>query len=87
MLLSIISNQFRIIYQTKILLDKGYSQKDIAIELGTSPGRIWHISNKTNNYSEENLKKYLLLFADLDRDIKKGIIEKNIGLELLLLKI
>ena len=60
----ILANQFRIMYQSKELLKKGYSEKDIA----------------------SILKIHLNNLADIDIGIKTGTLNKDLALELFILK-
>jgi DNA polymerase III subunit delta len=81
----ILANQFRLIYQVKVLINHGYTEKDIAAKLDIHPFRVKLAYQKGNKYKEEILLKYLNELADLDINIKTGIIDKNIGLELFFL--
>jgi DNA polymerase-3 subunit delta len=81
----ILANQFRLIYQTKKLYKKGYSEKDIASKLGIHPYRIKLAG--LLKIEEEQLLNYIEKLADLDEDIKMGRTNKDIGLELFLLQI
>ncbi len=83
----LLANQFRIIYQTKILYQQGYTEKDIASELGIHPYRIKLAYQKGRLFDDSTLIKYLKELANLDIGIKTGQIDKNIGLELFLLQL
>jgi DNA polymerase-3 subunit delta len=83
----LLANQFRIIYQTKVLYQKGYTEKDIAGRLGIHPYRIKLAYEKGKLFEENTLLDYLNKLADLDIAIKTGQIDKNIGLELFLLQL
>ncbi len=81
----IIANQFRLIFQVKRLKSKGLSDSEIASELVVHPYRV-KLAKETN-LSEKELLKYLTTLADLDEQIKTGKINKDVGLELFLLKL
>jgi len=81
-----LSNQFRIIYQSKILKSKGYSEKDISDVLKIHPYRVKLALQKASKYSSEKLLKYLSDFADMDMGIKSGNISKNNVLEMFILE-
>lgn len=81
----IIANQFRLIFQVKRLKSKGLSDSEIASELAVHPYRV-KLAKETN-LSEKELLKYLTTLADLDEQIKTGKINKDVGLELFLLKL
>lgn len=82
-----LANQFRLIYQAKVLSKKGYSEKNIADELEIHPYRIKLALQKGRIFQEDFLLKCLQKLADLDADIKHGRIEKELGFELFLLEI
>ncbi len=81
----ILANQIRIIYQTKELYKKGYTEKDIASNLNIHPYRIRLALQKSREYESSALLQHLNDLADLDINIKSGLIDKNLGLELFIL--
>lgn len=82
-----LSNQFRLIYQVKELYKKGYREYDIADILDQKPYTIKKASERIKKYSEKELLNYINELGKLDIDIKSGLIDKNIGLELFILNI
>lgn len=82
----ILANQFRIMYQSKELLKKGYSEKDIASTLKIHPYRVKLAIQNSRNYTSDILLKNLNALADIDIGIKTGTINKNLALELFILK-
>ncbi len=79
------ANHFRLIFQTKKLMEMGYSITDIAKKLAVHPYRVKLASEKAYHYDENIILKRLNKLADLDINIKSGLIEKNTGFELFLL--
>ena len=82
----ILANQFRIMYQSKELLKKGYSEKDIANILKIHPYRVKLAIQNSRNYTSEVLLKNLNNLADIDIGIKTGILNKDLALELFIFK-
>lgn len=82
----ILANQFRIMFQSKELLKKGYSEKDIANILKIHPYRVKLAIQNSRNYTSEVLLKNLNNLADIDIGIKTGILNKDLALELFILK-
>ncbi len=82
-----LANQFRIMYQSKQMFKKGYSEKDISTRLNIHPYRIKLALQKSHNFDEELLLDYLKKLSNLDYEMKSGKIDKNIGLELFILSI
>ncbi len=82
----ILANQFRIMYQSKELLKKGYTEKDIASILKIHPYRVKLAIQNGRSYSSKTLLKYLNNLADIDIGIKTGKLNKDLALELFILK-
>ena len=82
----ILANQFRIMYQSKELLKKGYSEKDIAATLKIHPYRVKLAIQNSRSYTSETLLKYLNDLADIDIGIKTGTLNKDLALELFILR-
>lgn len=82
----ILANQFRIIYQAKELLKKGLSEKDVASTLKIHPYRVKVALQNSRNYDSKTLLKFISDLADIDFDIKTGKINKDLALELFILK-
>ena len=80
-----LANQFRIMYQSKQLLKKGYSEREIANLLEIHEFRVKKALEKGRKYSSDEILKKLEDLADLDYQIKSGQLDKNIGLELFIL--
>ncbi|MFA5603459.1 MAG: DNA polymerase III subunit delta [Bacilli bacterium] len=87
MIISMLANKFRMMYQSKLLIQKGYTINDIATNLGSHPYPVKLAIEKGREYSSELLLNYLEKLADLDFNIKSGIIDKELGLELFILSI
>lgn len=83
----LLANQIRIIYQTKVLIKKGYSERDIASKIEAHPYQVKLAHQKNYNFTESELLDYLMKLADLDIAIKTGKINKDVGLEMLLLEL
>ena len=83
----LLANQFRIMYQAKQLIKKGYSEKDISSSLNVHPYRIKLALEKSRSFQEETLLNYLKQLSHLDYEIKSGKTDKNIGLELFILSL
>ena len=82
-----LANQFRLMYQVKVLVSKGYTEDDIASLLNSKKYPVHLAIQKGYRYSSDILLKHLEELADLDIKIKSGDIDKNLALELFLLRI
>ena len=82
-----ISNSFKDLLTTAKLLKAGYSQHDISRFYNVSSSRAYYIVKDAKNFRIEDLENYIIKMADLDYKIKSGKIDKNIGIELILLQL
>jgi DNA polymerase-3 subunit delta len=85
MVLVMLANQFRLIYQTKNLNKLSYSEKNMADILNIHPYRVKKALEKSRDLSNEDLLKYIEALADLDRDIKIGNVDSKESFELFIL--
>ncbi len=86
-ILVMLANQFRLIYQVKELSKKGYREYDIMDILDQKQFTIKKAVERISKYKDTELLKYINDLAELDINIKSGLIDKNIGLELFILNI
>lgn len=86
-IIAMISNSFKDLLTTAKLLKAGYSQHDISRFYNVSSSRAYYIVKDAKNFRVEDLENYIIKMADLDYKIKSGKIDKNIGIELILLQL
>jgi len=83
---ALIASQFRIMLQVKELAARSWPNQQIAAQLGLHPYRVRLAAEKARSWSEERLAERLREIAELDYRMKTGQIDKELGLELYLLK-
>lgn len=83
----VLANKFRLIYQSKNLYKKGYSEKDISTLLNTNYYAIKKCLESGRFYDDKLLLSLLNKLAELDIEIKSGNIDKNLGLELFIMEL
>lgn len=86
-LLGMLSKTFTELLIASKLLLCGYSNQDIATICNINKGRAYYLVQDAKNFNDTELSTYIKALADLDFKIKTGIINKYVGLELLLLKL
>lgn len=86
-ILSLIANQFRLIYQVKLLTQKGYGQKQIAGMLKVHPFRVKLAGNQGSSFNDKELLWILNEVAESDYKMKTGKMDKKLVLELFLMKL
>lgn len=83
-LLALLSYQFRVIFQVKLLVKKGYPLQRIQSEVKVHPYVVKLARDRSNRFSEVTLEKMIQLLAETDAKIKRGEMDKGIAFELLL---
>lgn len=84
-IITMLADQFRLIYQTKMMYDFGYTKQDIIDQLVVHPYRIKLA--KEASVTIEEAKIYLMKLFDLDVAIKTGKKDKKQGFKMFLLGI
>lgn len=86
-ILSILANQFRLLYQTKELQRRGYGQQQMASYLKVHPFRIKLAAGQAKLFSEDDLKEIINLCAESDYQMKTSGMNKIMIIEMLLFKL
>ena len=84
-LISLIARDFRIMYNIKTMLNENANEYTILNELGLMDWQLNKYLQKVFPYKLEELKNILINLANLDLNIKKGKIDRFLGLELFIL--
>ncbi|KAA0549346.1 DNA polymerase III subunit delta [Bacillus sp. BGMRC 2118] len=85
-ILSLLTGQFRLLFQVKELSSKGYGQQQIASHLKIHPFRVKLAMQKVSQFSSSTLLKAIHELAEMDYKIKTGQIDKKLAIELFILK-
>lgn len=86
-LIVLIAGQFRLLYQVKLLSNKGYTDQEIGKILKINPYRIKYLLADLRNHDMNQLTYYLNELSLLDLQIKKGEIDKKLALEVFFMKV
>ncbi len=86
-LIGLLESQYRLLYQVKILYNKGVSSKEIATILDVHPFRVKKTLELIRFYTLKEVRKFLKRLADIDYKIKSGIYDNNNIIELLILNL
>lgn len=84
-IIALLINKFQEMYNVSILAKANTSQNDIATIFNVKPGRAYYMIKAAKSSSISQIKKNLDLLNKLDLDLKTGMIDENLGLELYLL--
>ena len=82
---ALLTKQFEIMYDAIELSSRGMSIAQMAKATGVNEFRFKKAYQASNAYSLSRIKKILTDLYNIDRDIKRGDIDKNVALELLVL--
>ncbi len=80
--IALLTKQFEIMYDSLELSDKGYSLEQIAKSTGVNQFRLKKAYRAAMAYSKSKIKTLLIDLYNIDRDIKRGDIDKDVALEL-----
>lgn len=86
-ILAVITTQIRLIYQVKELARRGYGQKQIAGHLKVHPFRVKLAAGQAQKFAEKELISLIKQLADADYKMKTGAMNKELLIELILLKL
>lgn len=87
MILFLINRQFNILLQIKDLHKQGFSNGEISKEVGIPPFAVSKNIKMSNNFSYKELKHNLEYGVETDEKIKRGLIEENIAIDILIVKL
>lgn len=86
-LLALITSNYRLYYQSKILNQKGYSGQQIAKTVGVHPYRVKLALNQARKYDLETLLTIIDVCAETDYQLKSSYMDKVLILELFIMKL
>jgi len=86
-ILAVITGQFRLIYQVKELARRGYGQQQIASHIKVHPFRVKLAAGQAQKFQDVELTSIMKELAEADYKMKTGAMNKELVIELFLLKI
>ncbi|MDX8359525.1 DNA polymerase III subunit delta [Cytobacillus sp. IB215316] len=86
-ILSLVSNQFRLIYQVKELARQGYNQQKISSIIKVHPYRVKLAAGQAKLFGDQELKGIIGQLAEADYDMKVGNVDKQLILELFIMSL
>ncbi len=86
-ILMLMVRQFRMILQVKQLTQLGYSQQQIASQIGAHPYAVKVAAEQGRQYNERTLANVISRCAELDVAMKTGKVDKVLGLEMFLFQL
>lgn len=86
-ILIVIASKIRLMYQVKVLSEKGYTVNDIANQLETKSYPVQLAGTAAKKYSKEKLLNTLISIGELDENIKTGKVVPVNALELFIINL
>lgn len=86
-ILIVIASKIRLMYQVKVLSEKGYTVNDIANQLETKTYPVQLAGVAAKKYSKEKLLNTLINIGELDENIKTGKVVPASALELFIINL
>ncbi|MCA1036297.1 DNA polymerase III subunit delta [Bacillus infantis] len=86
-ILSILTGQFRLIYQVKELSRRGYGQQQTAGYLKVHPFRVKLAAGQAQLFGDEELSRIMKLLAEADYEMKTGGMNKEMLIEMFLFRL
>lgn len=85
-ILFLLARQYRILYEVKELMQKGYGRKDIASRAGLHPFAAGKYMDQAKLFKGRELLHILNDAVDLEQWVKTGMISDNLAVEVFLVK-
>lgn len=85
-ILYLLTRQYRILFQVKELLGKGYGRKEIAAKAGVPPFAAGKYINQAKGLTSGKLREILEESAQIEQQVKTGLLTDNLAVELFLVK-
>ncbi|MDR1794233.1 MAG: DNA polymerase III subunit delta [Erysipelotrichaceae bacterium] len=85
-LIALIASQFRVVFESLVLFERGYHPEQIASELNQNSYRIQKALEAGRNSSKERVLELLAALSRFDTQSKAGLMPKQLGFELFLIQ-
>lgn len=86
-ILIVIASKIRLMYQVKVLGEKGYTVNDIASRLDVKTYPVQLAGNAARKYSKDKLLNALISIGEIDENIKTGKVSPSSALELFIINL
>lgn len=85
-IVGLLAGQIRFLFQVRVCMDQGMWKDQIASELHAHPYRVQINMQRAQDHTPEQLLDQLSELAQFDRDMKRGLVDKDEGFEQFILK-
>ena len=85
-ILALLTRQFKLLLEVKVLTKQGFDRKDIASKTGVPPFAVGKYQDQAKRFSQKELRGILEESADIDESVKTGKLTDILGVELFIMK-
>lgn len=85
-ILFLLTRQYRILYQVRGLMKKGYGRKEIATKAGLHPFAAGKYMDQAKRFRSKEIRSILEDSADIEQRVKTGLLTDNLAVEIFLVK-
>lgn len=85
-ILFLLTRQYRILYQVRGLMKKGYGRKEIAAKAGLHPFATGKYMDQAKRFRSKEIRDILEDSADIEQRVKTGLLTDHLAVEIFLVK-
>ena len=85
-ILFLLTRQFKLLLEVKVLTKQGFERKDIASKTGLHPFVVGKYQEQAKNFSEKELRAIMEESVDIEECVKTGRLSDTLGVELFIMK-
>ena len=85
-ILFLLTRQFKLLLEVKVLTKQGFDRKDIASKTGLHPFVVGKYQEQAKNFSEKELRGIMEESVDIEECVKTGRLSDTLGVELFIMK-
>lgn len=85
-ILFLLTRQYRILYQVRGLMKKGYGRKEIASKAGLHPFAAGKYMEQAKRFHSDEIRRILEDSADIEQRVKTGLLTDHLAVEIFLVK-
>ena len=85
-ILFLLTRQFKLLLEVKVLTKQGFDRKDIASKTGLHPFVVGKYQEQAKSFSKKELRAIMEDSADIEESVKTGNLTDTLGVELFIMK-
>ena len=85
-ILFLLTRQFKLLLEVKVLDGRGYARKDIATKTGLPPFAVEKYQRQAKAFSQKDLREIMGESAEIEESVKTGLLTDTLGVELFIVK-